>query len=117
MNNNQIILNGCIENFKRENEIQTNDSNTFELFCITQITKSTDLAFDEIENSIVDGGNDGGIDSIIVVVDDNLIPFSVSAGSLEEDPAWYCAGQELTSPSPQSSKTQAAAHYLQIIPA
>jgi hypothetical protein len=70
MTNNKIILNGCIENFKKENELDTNDSNTFELFSLTQITKSIDLAFEDIENSLVDGGNDGGIDSIIVIVDD-----------------------------------------------
>lgn len=43
------------------------------MFSLTQITKTYDLTFEEIENSIVDGGNDGGIDSIIVNVD-NTIP-------------------------------------------
>jgi hypothetical protein len=75
MSNNKIILNGCIENFKKENVIETDSSSLFELFSLSQITKSADLAFEEIENSIVDGGNDGGIDSIIVIIDD-YIPLS-----------------------------------------
>lgn len=70
MSNNKIILNGCIEQFKNENELSVNDSETFELFALTQITKTYDLSFEAIQSSIVDGGNDGGIDSIIVLIDD-----------------------------------------------
>ena len=43
---------------------------------MTQITKSLDLAFENIQNSNVDGSNDGGIDSVIVIVDD-FIPESI----------------------------------------
>ncbi|MDH3975868.1 MAG: AIPR family protein [Deltaproteobacteria bacterium] len=70
MSNNKIILNGCLDQFKTNNELTTNDSKTFELFSLTEITKSFDLTFEDIDNSIVDGGNDGGIDSIIVLADD-----------------------------------------------
>ncbi|RYX84813.1 hypothetical protein EON73_03090, partial [bacterium] len=76
MSNNKIILNGCIDAFKAENELETNTSDTFELFSLAQITKTYDLAFEDIENSIVDGGNDGGIDSIIAIVDD-FVPLTV----------------------------------------
>src|SRR5690606_28886222 len=76
MSNNKIILNGCIERFKSENELSTNDSETFELFSLTQITKTFDLSFEVIQSSIVDGGNDGGIDSIIVIIDD-FVPESI----------------------------------------
>lgn len=71
-NNNKIILNGCIDQFKEENELVKNESEIFELFSLTQITKTYDLTFEEIENSIVDGGNDGGIDSIIVNIDNSI---------------------------------------------
>lgn len=76
MSNNKIILNGCIEQFKNDNELSTSESETFELFAISQVTKSKDFSFEDIENSIVDGGNDGGIDSIIVLIDD-FIPESI----------------------------------------
>ncbi len=81
MSNNKIILNGCIEQFKKDNELATSDSETFELFAMSQVTKSSDFSFEDIQNSIVDGGNDGGVDSIIVVIDD-FIPESIE--DLEE---------------------------------
>ncbi len=68
--NNKIILSGCIDQYKAQNELTTNDSETFELFSLTQITKDVDLTFETIVNSIVDGGNDGGIDSILTIIDD-----------------------------------------------
>ena len=76
MSNNKIILNGCIQQFKDSNELTINDSEIFELFALTQITKQQELTFEELENSIVDGGNDGGIDSIIVLVNDAYIESS-----------------------------------------
>lgn len=76
MSNTKMILSGCIEKFMAENELSTNSSDTFELFSLSQITKTFDLAFEEIENSIVDGGMDGGIDSVIVIVDD-FVPLSL----------------------------------------
>lgn len=76
MSNNKIILNGCIDQFKSDNALSTSDSETFELFSMTQVTKSRDFAFEDIQNSIVDGGNDGGIDSVIVTVDD-FIPEAI----------------------------------------
>lgn len=73
MSNNKIILGGCIEQFKSDNELSNIDSEIFELFALTQITKSDDLTFENIQNSIVDGGNDGGIDSVLIIIDD-IIP-------------------------------------------
>lgn len=76
MSNNKIILNGCIEQFRKDNELTSNESETFELFALTQVTKVNDLAFEDIQNSIVDGGNDGGIDSVLVIIDD-FIPETI----------------------------------------
>lgn len=73
MSNNKIILGGCIEQFKTDNELSNNDSEIFELFALTQITKPNDLSFEDIQNSIVDGGQDGGIDSLLIIIDD-IIP-------------------------------------------
>lgn len=71
--NNLIILNGCIEAFKNENELKIDDSELFELFCLSQISKNIDLTFDDLEDSVVDGGQDGGIDSIMLFLDDDYI--------------------------------------------
>jgi hypothetical protein len=73
MSNNRIILEGCLTQFKTVNEIELRDSEIFELFSKTQTTKVYDLSYENILNSIVDGGNDGGIDSILVLIDDEVI--------------------------------------------
>lgn len=73
MSNNRIILEGCLNQFKTINEIELKESEIFELFSITQTTKIYDLSHENIQNSIVDGGNDGGIDSIILLIDDEVI--------------------------------------------
>jgi hypothetical protein len=73
MSNNSILLNTCIDQFRKNNELQRDDSQVFELFAISQITKNLDLSFEEIDKSIVDGGNDGGIDSMIVLIDDKSL--------------------------------------------
>lgn len=74
--NNKIILKGCIDQFKLQNELTTTDSETFELFSLIQITKDYDLTFETIQDSVVDGGHDGGIDSIITIVED-FVPESI----------------------------------------
>lgn len=73
MSNNRIILEGCLTQFKTSNEIELKESEVFELFSLTQTTKVFDLSYENILNSIVDGGNDGGIDSILVLIDDEVI--------------------------------------------
>ena len=72
-NNTTTILKGCIENFKKENELGSNKGEIFELFSLTQIMKDDDVSFENIMDSITDGGNDGGIDSIITLHDDEYI--------------------------------------------
>lgn len=71
--NNTIVLTGCISEFKKNNELNIPDSEIFEMFSLTQSTKDLDLCFDDLENSIVDGSKDGGIDSIIIIIDDDYI--------------------------------------------
>lgn len=73
MSNNRIILEGCIKIFKDTNEIELNQSELFELFSLSQIYKDKDLTYENIQNSIVDGSNDGGIDSLMVLIDDEYL--------------------------------------------
>jgi hypothetical protein len=72
-NNNTIILNSCVKEFKEQNELNYGDDYIFELFVNTQITKNHEFSFDEIENGVVDGSLDGGIDTIIIVANGNCI--------------------------------------------
>ena len=71
--NNVIILNDCIKEYKNNNELQTNDDETFEFFSIGQITKKSNLSFEDIEASIVDGTKDGGIDCLLMLVDETPV--------------------------------------------
>ncbi|QQU02170.1 AIPR family protein [Myroides odoratus] len=73
MSNSKIILEGCIKTFKENNEIELGESDVFELFTLTQILKEKNITFENIENSIVDGGNDGGIDSILILVNGEIV--------------------------------------------
>ncbi|NOT13367.1 MAG: AIPR family protein [Methylococcaceae bacterium] len=73
MSNNRIILDGCISQYKTENQLEAIDSEIFELFTLAQITKNQNITFENIQNSIVDGSMDGGIDSVIVIVGDEIV--------------------------------------------
>lgn len=71
--NNKIILDGCISTFKNDNELELPDSEIFEIFSLTQIHKDRNITSENILNSIVDGSNDGGIDAIMVFIDEDFI--------------------------------------------
>lgn len=73
MSNNKIILEGCIKAFKESNEIDLTESETFEVFSLTQIHKDRNITYENILSSIVDGGNDGGIDSLMVFIDEEFV--------------------------------------------
>ncbi len=73
MSNDKIIIEGCIKIFKENNELDLKESEIFELFSLTQIYKDKNITFENISNSIVDGSNDGGIDSMMIFIDDEFI--------------------------------------------
>ena len=73
MSNNKIIIEGCIDTFKKTNELDLSQGEIFELFALTQIHKNRNITFENIEASIVDGGNDGGIDSVMIFIDEEYI--------------------------------------------
>lgn len=96
-NNTTIILKGCIEKFKTENDLTLEDSEIFELFSLSQIMKNEDVTFENILESITDGGNDGGIDSIIILHNDDYI---------EEDSEYSCKPSSITKLIVTQSKTE-----------
>ena len=71
---NKVILNACIKQFSLQNGFDIlPDDEKFEYFCALQLTKNSETSFTEIENAIVDGGSDGGIDSFLVLVSDKCL--------------------------------------------
>jgi hypothetical protein len=73
MSNNKIILQGCIKAFKETNEIDLTESELFEVFSLAQIHKDKNITYENIISSIVDGGNDGGIDSLMIFLDEEFV--------------------------------------------
>ena len=59
---------------QRKNEVATelSYSEYFEIFAAEQALKDRDLSYNEIEDGIVDGGGDGGIDSIFLFINNTL---------------------------------------------
>jgi hypothetical protein len=71
--NNVIILDECLQQFKKENLLKLKSDELFEFFTAIQVTKNNDLTYEDIESGIVDGTLDGGIDFIYLIVDNFLI--------------------------------------------
>lgn len=69
-----VIIKGCMNTFLQEHNLSDlSDSDTFELFSVSLLTKQIGISLDSISNSITDGGQDGGIDSIVILVDDDPV--------------------------------------------
>src|SRR6266700_4993663 len=71
--NDQIILRQIVQQKIDEMESKPTEGEFFERFVSEQILKNYNLSYDEIEAGIVDGGNDGGIDAIYVLINGELI--------------------------------------------
>lgn len=90
LTNNQVLLKECIKQELEDNGSFTSLNNFFEFFAASQIYKTYNLSDEEILNGIVGGGNDGGCDSIYVLLNGNIITqdqletMSVSKGSVLE---------------------------------
>lgn len=72
VSNNTILLQGCMQGFRENNELSMSDDDVFELFTLSLITRKMDLSFEELQNCVVDGGMDGGIDTFLISADDHI---------------------------------------------
>src|SRR5690242_20257046 len=71
--NDRVLLDDLLAQRKQDIAPNSNDSDFFELFVAQQILKNYGLSYDDIESGIVDGGNDGGIDSIYLFLNGELV--------------------------------------------
>ena len=71
--NDRIILDTVLDQTKAERVPESSDSDYFLIFAAEQITKDLDLSFDELETGFVEGGGDGGIDAMYVLVNNVLL--------------------------------------------
>jgi hypothetical protein len=70
--NDKIILEQIIDQEHKVRAATSPKSEFFEIFVAEQVLKDYDLGYNEIESGIIGGGNDGGIDSIYVLVNGEL---------------------------------------------
>ncbi len=70
----QVLLDACRAQFATENGFaHLSEDDQFEYFCALQLTKQSETTFSEIEDAITDGGNDGGIDCFLILVNDSCV--------------------------------------------
>ncbi|MEC9245299.1 MAG: AIPR family protein [Pseudomonadota bacterium] len=71
--NAKQILGDIVEQRRQESMPDLSLQDFFEVFSAEQITKDYSLTFEELEDSIVDGEHDGGIDSVFLFVNGDII--------------------------------------------
>ena len=71
--NDRIILDQILADTRAERAPSTSASTYFEIFTAEQALKDYDLSYEEIENGIVGDGGDGGVDSIYVFANGDLL--------------------------------------------
>ena len=84
-NNDRIILDQVLMQRKDEIDPAATDSVFFEFFTAEQVLKDFDLSYDEIESGLVGGGQDGGIDSIYLLVNGELVQDDPDYSYLKKD--------------------------------
>ena len=72
-NNNQILMDECIRQELSENENFNSVNDFFEFFASSMVLKDYDFTDDEIISGLTGQGNDGGIDSLYLLVNDEII--------------------------------------------
>src|SRR5690349_9730241 len=71
--NNQKILEAILEESRAELAPTLSPSEHFEHFVADLVLRDHDLSLDEVASGLVDGGNDGGIDAIYSIINDELL--------------------------------------------
>jgi hypothetical protein len=72
--NNFLLLEGLIRTFKNENEITNlDDSELFEIFSMYNLTKDFELTISELNECVVDGSLDGGIDGFVLLINGKYV--------------------------------------------
>lgn len=72
MTNQQILLEGILEEYFKESSFRNIDK-AFETFSTEQIYKYRDLGIDEINSGLIGDSRDGGADGIYIFLDEELI--------------------------------------------
>ncbi len=71
--NDRIVLDRHIDKRKKQVAPNLSEAEYFEIFTAEQILKKFDPSYEDVEDGIVGGGQDGGIDSLYLFVNGTLI--------------------------------------------
>jgi hypothetical protein len=71
--NDPYLLNQLLLESQNKIAPELSESEFFELYVAELLLKNYGLSYEEIENGVIGGGNDGGVDAIYGFVDDELI--------------------------------------------
>ncbi len=95
--NDQVLVDSIYNRWKKDNSLgERPDDEAWELFSSSQIMTSFSIALDQVERANVDGSGDGGIDSIFVLLDGELVECGVDAIHDEFDVVKIRRGVELS---------------------
>lgn len=71
--NDIVLLDSLVVNAAANLGSDLDPGELFEIYTLDQLLKDYDLSFEEVEHGWVDGGQDGGIDGLYVLLDDQLL--------------------------------------------
>jgi hypothetical protein len=83
--NSQVVLDDILKVFHHERAPSLSESEFFELFCAEQLLKNYELSYDELQDGIVDGEHDGGIDSFYAFANGELITDDFDPSSYKKE--------------------------------
>jgi hypothetical protein len=87
MSNDRIILDQVLAQQHQARAPTLSASKYFELFVTEQVLKDYDLSADEIESGLIGDSGDGGIDSIYLLVNGELVREDFDPSQVKKDPA------------------------------
>jgi hypothetical protein len=85
MSSKLIVLKEILRQKKSELAPNMDEDEFFNLFSCEQILKDFDLSYDELDDGIVEGGNDGGIDAVYTFINGELLEEDSDFTGLKKD--------------------------------
>ncbi|GAB3803043.1 hypothetical protein GCM10028819_32330 [Spirosoma humi] len=84
MSNDRLIISNILDQQIRDIGSDMTEAKFFEFYCALQILKDYDLSYDEIISGVIGSGNDGGIDSLHIFLNGELIQEDTVVESLSK---------------------------------
>jgi hypothetical protein len=83
--NDRVLLDQLLSSRHSQIAPELSESDFFELFVTDELLKNYGLSDDEIDSGLIGGGNDGGIDSMYVFIDDSLLTPDFDFDKIKEE--------------------------------